>query len=99
MERLVRPAEPWLPLPHARDLAFRFSEHVTGGLWNLIPVHEALLRRTAAIILCAPKELFIRTADAVHLATAHEAGESEVWTSDSHLLSAAIHFGLIGRSV
>jgi predicted nucleic acid-binding protein len=86
-------------LRDVRDLAARFSDHIEDGLWNLIPVNEALLRRTSALMLSAPHDLFIRTADAVHLATAHELGEREVWTNDRHMLAAASYFGLTGRSV
>lgn len=84
---------------HASDLASRFSVHIGDGLWNLIPLTEGVLRRTSALILSAPRDLFIRTADAVHLTTAHEAGEREVWTNDRHMLAAAAYFGLSGRSV
>ncbi len=56
----------------ARDLVSRFSEHMEYGLWKLIPVNEALLRRTSALIISAPQDLFIRTAHAVHLMTAKE---------------------------
>ena len=83
----------------ARDVSSRFSEHVREGLWKLIPVNEALLRRTSALIVSAPLDLFIRTADAVHLATAQEIGELDVWTNDRHMLAAASYFGLRGRSV
>ena len=83
----------------ARKLAARFSEHVEAGLWNLIPVTEALLRRTSALIVAAPRELFLRTADAVHLSTASEIGERSVWTNDRHMLAAAAYFGLAGQSV
>lgn len=83
----------------ARDLSLRFFEHLEDGLWNLIPVNEALLRRTSALIVSAPTGLFLRTADAVHLATAQEIGEREVWTNDRHMLGAASYFGLTGRSV
>jgi len=83
----------------ARDLSSRFSEHVREGLWKLIPVNEALLRRTSALMVSAPIDLLVRTADAVHLTTAHEIGELEVWTSDRHMLAAASCFGLTGRSV
>jgi uncharacterized protein len=83
----------------ARDLASRFSEHIDEGLWNLVPVNDALLRRTSALMISAPRDLFIRTADAVHLATANEIGEREVWTNDRHMLAAAAYFGLTGRSV
>ncbi len=65
----------------------------------MIPVNEALLRRTGALMLAAPRDLFLRTADAVQLMTAQEAGEHEVWTNDRHMLAAAGYFGLSGRSV
>jgi predicted nucleic acid-binding protein len=83
----------------ARDLASRFSAHIEGGLWNLVPVGEVLLRRTSARMVSAPRDLFLRTADAVHLMTAHEIGEIHVWTNDRHMLAAAAYFGLTGRSV
>jgi predicted nucleic acid-binding protein len=86
-------------LNEARELASRFSEHIEHGLWNLIPVNEALLRRTGALMVSAPRDLFLRTADAVHLTTAHEMGERDVWTNDRHMLAAAAYFGLTGRSV
>ena len=82
----------------ARDLASRFSEHAEAGLWNLVPVTEAVLRRTSALILSAPRDLFMRTADAVHLTTAFEIGEREVWTNDRHMLAACAYFGLTGRT-
>ncbi len=83
----------------AKDLAARFAGHIDDGLWNLVPVGEALLRRTSARMVAAPRGVFLRTADAVHLMTAHETGERDVWTNDRHMLAAAAHFGLTGRSV
>ena len=83
----------------ARELASRFSQHIEHGLWNLVPVTEALLRRTSALMLSAPRDLFIRTADAVHLMTAQEIGERTVWTGDRHMLAAAAYFGLTGQSL
>ena len=81
----------------ARDLSSRFSEHIREGVWKLIPVNEALLRATSALMVAAPPDLFLRTADAVHLATAQQIGESDVWTNDRHMLAAAPYFGLRGR--
>jgi len=88
-----------LPATTAHELSSRFYLHVQEGLWKLIPVHEALLRRTSALMVAAPPALFLRTADAVHLATAYETGEREVWTNDRHMLASASYFGLVGRSV
>jgi len=83
----------------AHELSSRFYRHAQEGLWKLIPVHEALLRRTGALIVSAPPYLFLRTADAVHLVTAQEDGECDVWTNDRHKLASASYFGLMGRSV
>lgn len=83
----------------ARELASRFSQHIEDGLWNLVPVTEALLRRTSALIVAAPRDFFVRTAHAVHLTTAQEIGERDVWTNDRHMLATAGFFGLTGRSV
>ena len=44
-------------------------------------VTEALLGRTDTLIVSAPPNLFIPTAGAVHLLTAHEVGEREVSTT------------------
>ena len=86
-------------LSDGRTLASRFGAHIEDGLWKLIPVTDALLQRTSAVLLAAPPDLFLRAADAVHLVTAQEAGEREVWTNDRHMLAAAGYFGLAGRKV
>ena len=83
----------------AKGLSLRFSTHLRDGLWVLAPVEEMLLRRTGALLIEAPDNRFLRTADAVHLATASELGEAEIWTNDRHMLAAAPYFGLQGRSV
>lgn len=82
-----------------RQISSQFSEHIEAGLWDLMPVGEALLRRSGALILSAPSNLLIRGGDAIHLTAALDAGELEVWTNDRRMLAAAPHFGLTGRSV
>ena len=84
---------------NARYLASSFSRHIDDGLWKLIPVNEGVLRRTSVMILSAPGDLVHpNVGDAVHLTTAQDAGEREVWTNDRHMLAAAAHCGLSGRS-
>ena len=76
-----------------------FEEHLDAGFWSLLPVNEDIWRRTSARLLSSPPDLFLCSADAVHLLTAWEAGELEGGTSDRHMLNAAPHFGLVGRIV
>ena len=83
----------------AQELARLFLEHVNDGLWSLIPASEPFLKRVGSLVISAPPNLFLRTVDAVHLATAKELGEGEIWTNDRHMLAAAPHFGLIGKTV
>jgi predicted nucleic acid-binding protein len=81
------------------ELADLFRNHVEADLWGLIPVTDALLRRTAILIRGIQSDAFLRAGDAIHLATAMDAGELEIWTNDRHLIGAAGQVGLIGRSV
>lgn len=76
-----------------------FRGHVERDVWNLIPVSNALLRRAVALIRTLPKNAPLRAGDAIHLATALDVSETEIWTNDRHLLAAAAHFGIAGRSV
>jgi len=80
-------------------LAKRFADHTAARLWIVVPLSETLLERSSAMLLSAPRGLFLRTADALHLTTAQHIGAKEVWTNDRHMLAAAPHFGLAGRSV
>ena len=81
-----------------RALGLAFLEHVEQGVWDLIPVTESLMKRTASLVIAAPHETYLRAGDAVHLITVRDLGEHEIWTNDRHLLRAAPHFGLVGRS-
>ena len=79
-----------------RDL---FLEDVSSGVITAVPVTERLLRRVEAVTRGLPASCYLRTFDALHLVTASDAGFTEVWTNDRHLLAAAPWFGLAGRSV
>lgn len=88
-----------LTVEQGRELMDVFRGHVESDLWSLIPVSDALLRRTVALIRGLPQSVPLRAGDAVHLATALDVGEPEIWTNDRHLLAAATHVGIAGRSV
>jgi predicted nucleic acid-binding protein len=88
-----------LTAAQGRELMKVFRAHVESGIWNLVPVSDALLKKCVALIRGLPSAVPLRAGDAIHLATALEVGEPEIWTNDRHLLAAAAHFGLVGRSV
>jgi predicted nucleic acid-binding protein len=81
-----------------REVLGAFLKHVEAGAWSMAPVNDRVLGRVSQMLKLAPASLYLRSGDAVHLATAIETGESEVWTSDRHMLAATPHFGLIGRT-
>lgn len=83
----------------ARKLADFFLEDVANETWNLVPVSDRILRQVDTLIRRLPKSLPLRTGDAIHIVSAIEAGFPEIWTNDRHLLAAAAHFGIKGRSV
>jgi predicted nucleic acid-binding protein len=90
--------EGFLSATEGHELMDLFRQHATDGLWNLLPVTDALLYRAAVRVRSLPAGVLLRAADLLHLVTAVEAGEPEIWTSDRHMLAAAPHFGILGRS-
>lgn len=87
-----------LTAAQGRELIDVFKSHVEGDLWNMVPVTNALLQRTVALVGGLPSPVPLRAGDAIHLVTALAVGEAEIWSNDRHLLAAAAHFGVAGRS-
>jgi predicted nucleic acid-binding protein len=81
-----------------QDLMQVFLKHCEAELWTLIPVGDRLLRRMSASLRILPAGIYLRAGDAIQLMSAQASGEREVWTSDRHMLAAAPHFGLLGRT-
>jgi predicted nucleic acid-binding protein len=81
-----------------QELMQIFLKHCEAGLWTLVPVGDRLLRRVSGSLSTVPAGIYLRARDAVQLMSAQAAGEREVWTSDLHMLAAAPHFGLLGRT-
>ncbi|HYM11906.1 MAG TPA: type II toxin-antitoxin system VapC family toxin [Bryobacterales bacterium] len=83
----------------ARRLTGFFKSDLRDGLLALSPLSEELLRKAEIVILDLPAPVFLRAGAAIHLVSAREAGFAEIWTNDRHLLAAAPHLGLRGRTV
>ncbi|TVR62525.1 MAG: PIN domain-containing protein [Spirochaetaceae bacterium] len=61
-------------------------------LWTWLPITETIMNRVVDTFKLLPTDVFLRTADAVHLATARENGISEVYTNDDRMIRAAASF-------
>lgn len=88
-----------LALKAAVTLRESFLEDIRNGVWLLRPVTDHVLRQVEFLTRSLSSDTFLRAGDAIHIVTAVEAGFNEIWTNDRHLLSAAAHFGVKGRSV
>jgi hypothetical protein len=95
-QRHVR--EGGLTKAQATRLRKLFLDDVAAAVWTLLPVSSAVLSGVEARVRKLGRKVYVRAGDAVHLVSAKLAGFTEVWTSDRHMLAAAVHFGVTGRS-
>lgn len=77
----------------------QFRTDVRDQIWSLIPTTDRLLQQVDAVVRMLPPACLIRAGDAIHLATAMDAGFDEIWTNDRRLLAAAEQVGIRGRQV
>ena len=77
----------------------QFGDDIEGRIWHWLPVTSGLLGQVREAFAILPATVFLRAADALHLACAREAGFSEIYTNDRHMLAAAPYFGLRGVNV
>jgi predicted nucleic acid-binding protein len=73
--------------------------HIKLGAFQWLAQNDDIMRRIRNVYLKLPAPVFLRGADAIHLATAAEAGFRIIYSNDEHLLAAARHFGIEGRDV
>ena len=85
--------------PEFSILLDQFEADCVADLWTWLPSSSAVVRAVVAKFRSLPDTTFLRSADAIHLATAAESGLPSIFSKDRHLLAAAPHFGLIGEIV
>jgi predicted nucleic acid-binding protein len=80
-------------------LLAQFKTDVSTTTIILLPLVDPVYDRIEAAFAFAPPTLYLRAADALHLATAAEHGFTEIYSNDRQLLAAAPVFGLEGVNV
>jgi predicted nucleic acid-binding protein len=91
-ERAIRPAAYTALLGQVRA-------HNEAGAFRWLAPDDEMFSRIAEVYAKLPAAVYLRAADAIHLATAVECGFRLVYSNDVHLLAAAEHFGIEGRNV
>jgi predicted nucleic acid-binding protein len=72
------------------------SEH---GAFHWFPIREQMVAGLGDYFQDLPPTVFLRAADAIHLASARDHGCSVVYSNDKRMLEAAADFGLRGKNV
>ena len=77
----------------------RFEADESAGVWRWFSIERPLVDRTCQRVASAADTVFLRAADALHLACAEKQGFTEIYTHDRHVLAAASIFGLAGKDI
>jgi predicted nucleic acid-binding protein len=77
----------------------QIQTHIDAGAFRWLAQNGEVFSRIRHVYRKLPASVFLRGADAIHLATAAEAGFRIIYSNDAHLLSAARHFSIEGRNV
>ena len=77
-------------------LHHQFQEDIENGRVKWFLISQPVIDLVGQTFRTLPANIFLRTGDAIHLATASEGGFKEIYSNDRHLLSAATLFKLKG---
>jgi predicted nucleic acid-binding protein len=83
-----------VPQADFEALCAQFELDCSSGLWIWLPLSESLANATRRTISELSSSIFLRAADALHLACAASNGIATVHTNDRHMIAAAPSFGV-----
>jgi len=72
----------------------QFSKDDIGGYWSWLPLDGVIVEQSVKTFTTLPENIFLRTADCLHLVTALHHGFPSVHTHDVHQIQAAPALGL-----
>lgn len=64
------------------------------GYWTWVPLDSSIVEQVVRTFTTLPEDVFLRTADCLHLVTALQQGFTEVHTHDTHQRNGASAVGL-----
>jgi len=82
-----------------RVVASQFEADCAAGGILFLELTDRVMDRVTRVFMEAPETMFLRAADALHLACAAEYGFETIYSNDQRLLTAAVHFGITGVDV
>lgn len=82
-----------------RALLEQFDLDCGEHAYRWLPLSPTVSARVKESFGTLPAAMFLRAADALHLACAAESGFHEIYSNDQRLLAAARHFGLRGVNI
>jgi predicted nucleic acid-binding protein len=88
-----------ITLKSFRALLAQFETDHKAGAFQWLPSSPEVLQRVRDVYAGLPGSVYLRGADALHLATAALNGFGVVYSNDAHLLAAAGNFGLKGVNI
>ncbi len=70
------------------------QEDERNGVWTWLPISQDIIARVCEYFAGADRNTFVRTGDAIHLATASLHQFPAIYSNDARLVAAAAAFGL-----
>jgi predicted nucleic acid-binding protein len=77
----------------------QFDLDESNSVWTWLEVSPGLFAEVMQRLRGLKSSVYIRAADALHLACAAEHGFKEIYSNDRHLLAAAVTFKVEGRNI
>lgn len=88
-----------LNIPEYRILLTEFSRDCEAGAFRWLPLSGVVTERCERVFAALPAGVFLRSGDALHLASASENRFREIYSNDRNLLTAAPYFELSGIDI
>ena len=86
-------------LPGFKQVLDQFELDCDNDAYRWLPLSPAVVARVKEAYRILPASVFLRAADALHLACASENQLREIYSNDQRLLDAAKHFALKGVNI